>query len=259
MDSVLDLKNRISNSEQILLETKQNAQNREEALEGKLAEHRTKIQDITADLMLKSSTNSSMEMQLKTVQDLNFSKQQDIDQMTTTINDQKERLDKLTSQNKQLDIQIRELYRELGNEEREKKKAQALRDDAISKRVNAEQVCEAINQTVKQLRRELREEREQIEIKRELYFVTTQIEVERLQHTNEEIVSRYGYMQEKHDEAMEFHKENKRKLDEFDAMCERIKVSQGETAERDEQIVFLKTHIENVEQEMKEKQEEKDK
>ena len=88
--------------------------------------------------------------------------------------------------------------------------------------------------------------------------MTTQIEVERLQHTNEEIVSRYGYMQEKYDEAMEFHKDNKRKLDEFDGMCERIKVSQAETADRDEQIVFLKTHIENVEREMKVKQEEKD-
>ena len=64
--------------------------------------------------------------------------------------------------------------------------------------------------------------------------MTTQIEVERLQHTNEEVISRYGYMEEKYDEAVAFHKDNKRKLDEFDGMGQRIKDSQAETADRDE-------------------------
>ena len=41
-------------------------------------------------------------------------------------------------------------------------------------------------------------------------------------------------MEEKYDEAVAFHKDNKRKLDEFDGMGQRIKDSQAETADRDE-------------------------
>ena len=75
-----------------------------------------------------------------------------------------------------------------------------------------------MKETLKALRQRIKEERVEMEKKRELYHVTAQIELERNQMANEEVISRYGFMEEEYDKSMQFFADNKRKLNEFDGM-----------------------------------------
>ena len=74
--------------------------------------------------------------------------------------------------------------------------AQEQRQDALLAKVSAEEIAKTYEETVKQLRRQMREEKEQFDQKNELFFITLKINQERDQMVNEEIVSRYGKMEE---------------------------------------------------------------
>lgn len=65
------------------------------------------------------------------------------------------------------------------------------------------------------MRRELREERQQLEMKRELYFITMQMNNERDMMASEEVISRYGMMKEENDEAIRMRDDNQGKLDHY--------------------------------------------
>ena len=58
------------------------------------------------------------------------------------------------------------------------------------------------------MRRVQKEEREQLEIKREAYFVTVQQEYERDLMQTEEVVSRYVMMKEENDAAVRMRDDN---------------------------------------------------
>ena len=135
-----------------------------------------------------------------------------------------ERLAKSAAQHTALDIQLTNLYRELSMEKSLREKAEDQKVEAELGQVNAEQITETLVRTIASLRKQLVEERVQIEAKQELYFITIQMEKERDMMAAEEVISKYGKMKEDAEAAERMRSQNQAKLDEFDTVCDKVKL-----------------------------------
>lgn len=67
-------------------------------------------------------------------------------------------------------------------------------------------------------------------MKRELYFITMQMNNERDMMASEEVISRYGMMKEENDEAIRMRDDNQGKLDHYILVLEQIKQMEAKLA-----------------------------
>ena len=107
-------------------------------------------------------------------------------------------------------------------------KATSARDDALNAQCNAEQIAATLEEAVKTLRRQLREEKAEFDLKNEMYFIHYQVQAERDSMFNEEIISRFGKMQEDVAAAERLKAENMAIINDYSRVLQLIKSVEGE-------------------------------
>ena len=214
----------ISKSEIALGDYKSKAVEREDHLNKTVIKLKSTQDELLRDILFKTGNLQSTEIALKNMSEILMNKEIELTTLQESMAIMVERLAKSAAQHTALDIQLTNLYRELSMEKSLREKAEDQKLEAELGQVNAEQITETLVRTIASLRKQLVEERVQIEAKQELYFITIQMEKERDMMAAEEVISKYGKMKEDAEAAERMRSQNQEKLDEFDTVSEKVKL-----------------------------------